>query len=131
MRATLKMPEGLQRMMEELARLEGTELDATAAEILEAGADVALAGMERRAPVKTGKLKGHLKKGPVQQDGNRSVVEIGILDAPGEVVRYGTAQEYGTSSVPAQSYMRETMKLDRAKIYAAMRKVLEARIGAK
>ncbi|MBP7212737.1 MAG: HK97 gp10 family phage protein [Anaerolineaceae bacterium] len=131
MRATLKMPEGLKQMMDELAKLEASELDAVAVEMLDAGAEVALDGMQRRVPVKTGKLKGHLKKGPVQQDGNRSVVEIGILDAPGEVVRYGTAQEYGTSSVPAQSYMRETMKLDRAKIYAAMRKVLKARIGAK
>ncbi len=131
MKARLKMPEGLQQMMEELARLGSSELNETAVEMLEAGADVSLAGMQRRVPVKTGKLKGHLKRGAVQQDGNRSVVEIGILDAPGEVVRYGTAQEYGTSSVPAQSYMRETMKLDRAKIYAAMRKVLQARIGAK
>ncbi len=130
MKARLKMPDGLQRMMEELARLEGSELDAAAAEMLEAGADVALAGMERRVPVKTSKLKGFLKRGAVEQDGNRSVVEIGIIDAPGEVVRYGTVQEYGSSSVAAQSYMRETMKLDRAKIYAAMRKVLQARIGA-
>lgn len=124
MRAKLSMPKGLQEMMERLAEAE-EDIDSAAGEMLDAGADVALAGMKRRVPVDTGKLRDSLKKGPVKQGGNRSTIEIGLIDAPGEVVRYGTVQEFGSSSVSAKSYLRGTMKEDKSKIRRAMKNVLQ------
>jgi HK97 gp10 family phage protein len=125
MKASLSMPKKLQEMMEQLAALEAGRIDEVAGEMLEAGADVALKGMQRRVPKDTRKLHGHLKKGPVKRDGNRSSIEIGLIDAPGEVVRYGTVQEFGSSSVSPQSYQRATMKEDKSKITKAMKTVLE------
>ncbi len=129
MKASLSMPKKLQEMMEQLAALEAGRIDEVAGEMLEAGADVALKGMQRRVPKDTRKLHGHLKKGPVKRDGNRSSIEIGLIDAPGEVVRYGTVQEFGSSSVSPQSYQRATMKEDKSKITKAMKAVLEKELG--
>ena len=129
MKATLTMPKALQNMMEQLAALEAGRIDEVASEMLDAGAEVVLKGMQRRVPKDTRKLHGHLKKGPVKRDGNRSSIEIGLIDAPGEVVRYGTVQEFGSSSVSAQSYQRTTMKEDKSKINKAMKGVLEKALG--
>ena len=129
MKAVLSMPKGLQEMMEQLAALEATRIDEVAGEMLYAGADAVLNGMQRRVPKETGRLHDHLKKGEVQRDGNVSFVEIGLIDAPGEVVRYGTVHEYGSSSVRAQSYQRATMKEDKSKITKAMKAVLEKELG--
>ena len=128
MKAALTMPKALQNMMEQLATLE-TDINEVAGEMLDAGADVALAGMQKRVPVETGELYDNLKKGEVQRDGNVSFIEIGLIDAPAEVVRYGTVQEFGSSSVSAQSYQRATMKEDKSKITKAMKAVLEKELG--
>lgn len=128
MKATLSMPKELQEMMETLATME-TDINVVAGEMLDAGADVVLAGMQRRVRVRTGKLKSHLKRSEVQREGNVSLIEIGLIDAPGEVVRYGTVQEYGSSSVSAQSFERATMTEDKAKIRKAMKGVLAERLG--
>jgi HK97 gp10 family phage protein len=128
MKATLSMPKKLQEMMETLATME-TDINAVAGEMLDAGADVVLAGMKRRVPKRTGKLHDSLKKGEVQRDGNVSFIEIGLIDAPAEVVRYGTVQEFGSSSVSAQSYLRATMKEDKSKSTKAMKAVLEKELG--
>lgn len=127
MKASLSMPKGLRQMMEELSKLESSEIDEITAEMLEAGAEVALAGMQRRVPVRSGKLKGSLKRGEVRQDGNVSLVDIGLIDATAEVVRYGTVQEFGSSSVKAKSYLRATMSEDKSKITGAMKARMIAR----
>ena len=127
MKAGLKMPTGLQQMLEDLNELERSQINEIAAEMLEAGADAALEGMQRRVRVRTGKLKNNLKRGEVQREGNVSFIEIGLVDAPGDVVRYGTVQEYGSSSVKAQSFLRTTMNEDKSKIYRAMQAKLKAR----
>jgi len=129
MKATLTMPKALQNMMEQLAALEATRIDEVAGEMLDAGADAVLNGMQRRVPKDTKKLHDHLKKGQVKRDGNRSSIEIGLIDAPGEVVRYGTVQEFGSSSVSPQSYQRATLKEDKSKITKAMKTVLEKELG--
>lgn len=127
MKAGLKMPTGLQQMLEDLNELEWSQIDEIAAELLEAGADAALEGMRRRVRVRTGKLKSSLKRSEVQREGNVSFIEIGLLDAPGDVVRYGTVQEFGSSSVSAQSFLRAAMNEDKSKIYRAMQARLKAR----
>lgn len=127
MKASLKMPANLQKILEDLNELERSQIDEIAADMLDAGAEVVLSGMQRRVRVRTGKLKSNLKRGPITRQGNVSMVDIGLLDAPAEVVRYGTVNEYGKQNMPAQSYIRATMTEDKAKIYRAMRDRMKAR----
>lgn len=126
MKASLRMPANLQKMLEDLNELERSQIDDIAGDMLDAGAEVALAGMQRRVRVRTSKLKDHLKRSEIKRDGNVSFVEIGLINAPAEVVRYGTVNEFGSSSVKAQSYVRATMNEDKGKIYRAMKARLKA-----
>lgn len=121
MKASLSMPKELQQMLEDLDELERSRIDAIAGDMLNAGAEAALVGMQSRVRVRTGKLKGSLKRSEVRRDGNVSVVDIGLLGAPADVARYGTAQEFGSSSMEAKSYIRATMNEDKTKIYRAMK----------
>ncbi len=103
----------------------GRNVDQAAARALAAGAEVALAGMQRRVPKDTRNLEANLAATEPKQDGNYTFVEVGVIGADAETARYGNAQEYGTSSMPAQPYIRPTFDEDKARIRAAMRKSLE------
>mgnify|MGYP000928630438 CR=1 FL=1 len=120
MKATLSAPKSLITLMEDVAALEA-DIVAIAAEGLEAGAEVALEGMRKRVPVRKGVLKANLKRGPVKVDGNVVTVDIGLLDdTPEDVARYGNAQEFGSSSMAAQPYIRPTMAEDKGRITKAL-----------
>lgn len=116
---------GLEEYLERLVQM-GKDVDAAAAKALEAGGDVLLAGMKRRVPKDTHNLEQHLVRTEPVRDGNYTYVEVGISkDADAETARYGTAQEYGTSSMAAQPYIRPTVDSDAGKARAAMREVLK------
>ncbi len=114
---------GFEEYLEKLA-LAGKDIDQEIHKALEAGADVAMDGMQRRVAKDTHNLESHIKKTEVRQEGNYSYIEIGVLDADAETARYGNAQEYGTSSMPAQPYIRPTTKEDAGKIKKAMKESL-------
>lgn len=114
---------GLHEYMEHLAQA-GEDVDAAAARAVLTGAELAQDGMVRRVPVDKGNLRDHIQiKGP-DQDGNYISVEVGLIHdrnyTDAETARYGNAQEYGTSSMAAQPYIRPTMQGDRRKIRQAM-----------
>lgn len=125
----LTMPPTLKKMIDDFAEMERSGIDAVVVEMLDAGADVMLEGMQKRVPVDTGELKNHLGRGEVEQDGNVFGVEVGLIDAPKDVVIYGTVQEYGSKSVEAQSYIRETVARDKGKVYRSMREIMKTRLG--
>src|SRR5574340_777252 len=112
---------GFEEYLEKLAAA-GRDVDDSIHQALDAGADVGVAGMKKRVPKDTHNLEQHIKKTEVKQNGNYSYIEIGVLDADAETSRYGNAQEYGTSSMPAQPYIRPTMAEDAGKIRTAMKK---------
>ena len=114
---------GFEEYLEKLAQA-GKDIDLSIHRALDAGADVGVAGMRRRVPKDTHNLERHIGKTEVKQDGNYSYIEIGILNADVDTARYGNAQEYGTSSMPAQPYIRPTMKEDAGKIKKAMKNSL-------
>lgn len=115
---------GFEGLLEQIAEL-GQDVDAAAKQALAAGAEVAKAGMRRRVPKDTHNLEQHIQATEVQQDGNYLYTEVGVIDADADTARYGNAQEYGTSSMAAQPYIRPTMTEDARKIRQAMRKSLE------
>ena len=123
--------------------------------MITAGADVAVEGMRRRVPVRTGNLKSHIKRSEIMRFGNVSFAQVGLVDAPPEVVRYGLAQEFGAGKWirvtekykrskkgrtftrrirtgdmnKAHSYIRATLLEDKSKINKAMKEVLQKRMG--
>lgn len=115
---------GLEAWLEDLAAA-GNDINAAAARAIEAGQEVALKGMQRRAPKDTHNLEEHLVITKVRIDGNFVYGEVGLIGADADTARYGNAQEYGTSNMAAQPYIRPTMQGDKGKIRKAMRVVLE------
>jgi HK97 gp10 family phage protein len=84
-----------------------------------AGAEVAKKGMRERVPKDEHDLENHIVIGEPVIGANEVTVEVGVLKPDAEIARYGTAQEFGTSSMPASPYVRPTMKKDAKKIRAA------------
>lgn len=111
---------GFDEYLEQLANA-GEDVDQSIAKALDAGADVAKKGMVKRVPKDTHHLENHINKTEVKRSGNFSFIEIGVLNADEEIARYGNAQEYGTSSMAAQPYIRPTISADSRKIRKAMK----------
>lgn len=114
---------GLMESLEALSQL-GRDLDAVAGEALLAGGEVLKDGMKRRVPKDTHNLEDHIIIDGPHQDGNLHYIEVGVIGADEDTARYGNAQEYGTSSMPAQPYIRPTVDEDKGKVSKAMKKVM-------
>jgi len=120
---------GIREALEDLAK-RGKDIDVLSGQALKAGGKVLVGGMRRRAPKDTHNLEEKIQmKGPVVE-GNYQYIEVGLphdralVDA--ETARYGTAQEYGTSSMAAQPYIRPTIDEDMRKARKAMLDELKA-----
>lgn len=116
---------GFGEMLEEINKL-GGDIDAATDRALEAGGEVLLGGMQRRVRKDTHNLEQNLVvEGPFR-DGNFHWVEVGLSSrADGETARYGTVQEFGSSSMAAQPYVRPAVDEDRRGVNAAIRESLK------
>jgi HK97 gp10 family phage protein len=119
---------GLSEWMEKIQKT-GESVDDAAERSVLAGAEVAQEEMIDRAPELTGNLKKHIKiKGP-KRDGNEVSAEVGVIHdikyTDAETARYAMAQEYGTSSMPANPYIRPAWKKGMRKIRKAQRESLK------
>jgi HK97 gp10 family phage protein len=119
---------GMEEYLENLASA-GENVDDAAKRAVMAGTEVAQTGMKRRAAYLTGNLQEHIQiKGP-EQDGNFISAEVGLIHekayTDAETARYGNANEYGTSSMPAHPFIRPTLKTDASKIRRAERESLK------
>lgn len=116
---------GFEEFLERIAQA-GKNVDLAAAHALEAGGDVLLKGMQRRVPKDTHNLEKHLERTPPRQDGNYIYVEVGLAkNTDANTARYGNAQEYGTSSMAAQPFVRPTLDSDLGRAKAEMKRVLQ------
>lgn len=116
---------GFEEYLERIVQA-GQDVDAAAARALQSGGAVLLSGMQRRAPKDTHNLERKLRVDGPHQDGNFHYIEVGLpRNTDADTARYGNAQEYGTSSMGAQSYIRPTLDSDMAKARREMRKVFE------
>jgi len=118
---------GFEEYLEKLAQA-GLDVDQSIQKALLAGAEVAKEGMKKRAPKDTHNLEEHVKIDGPFQEGNFSYLAVGIIHkesfTDAETARYANSQEYGTSSMPAQPYIRPTMNEDAGKIKKAMKNSL-------
>lgn len=124
MKGTLST-KGLEKWLSALVEA-GGNADVAAEEALAAGGDVAAAGMRERVAKDTHNLEEHIEASAPQANGNYHIVYIGVRQgSDADTVRYGNAQEFGSSSMAAHPYIRPTMIEDKARIMAAMRQVLK------
>lgn len=118
---------GFAEYLERIAQA-GQDVDLAAAEALQAGGEILLRGMQHRVPKDTRNLEQHLEVDGPHRDGNFHYIEVGLSKrADADTARYGNAQEFGTSSMPAQPFVRPTLDTDMAKARRAMRDSFEAR----
>lgn len=98
--------------LEELVN-KGKDIDQVVPKALKAGGEILLEGMKKRVRKDTHNLEEHLDMVGPYQDGNYHYVKVGLSQkADAETARYGNVQEYGSSSMEAQSYIRATMDHD-------------------
>jgi HK97 gp10 family phage protein len=99
----------------------GKSVDTVTDKALDAGGQVLLDGMLRRVPRDTHNLANNLSVDGPHVDGNYHYIQVGLnREVDAETARYGTAQEYGTSSMAAQPYIRPTLDEDMRKARTAM-----------
>lgn len=125
---TIFSTKGFEEYLENIAQA-GEAVDSAAERAVMAGVEVAQEGMQKRVPKDTHNLEEHIQiKGP-QKDGNFVFAEVGVIHdkafTDAETARYGNAQEFGSSSMPAQPYIRPTMRNDKSKIRKAEKESLE------
>jgi HK97 gp10 family phage protein len=105
------------------------EIDNAAYNAVRAGANVLRAGMRRRAPVKTGRLKNHIRIKLYRVKGH-PYADVGLIHekdfTPADVARYGNVQEYGSADTPAHPFIRPTIAEDAGAARQAMRDSLIA-----
>ena len=129
--------EGFEEYMEEL-RKAGEDIDLVAEWCLNAGADVLVAGMQRRAPYDF--IKRAVRKTAIMADGNKRYLYLGILrDTGPEIARIANVWEFGGRSSPgpkapkryprpgikAHPYIRPTLRQDSKKARAAMEDIFQ------
>lgn len=101
-------------------------IDQVVPRALKAGGEILLDGMKKRVRKDTHNLEEHLEMDGPHQDGNYHFVKVGLSQkTDAETARYANAQEYGTSSMSAKSYIRATMDHDRSKARKAMLAVIK------
>ena len=106
----------------------GQNIDDSVDKALMAGAPLIQDEMLARVPFSTGNLAEHIAiKGP-ERDGNFHSVEVGIIHdinfTDEDTARYGNAQEYGTSTMEAQPFIRPGMDNGKGKANKAMKESL-------
>lgn len=122
-RVTVSM-KGFDKFLEELGNA-GKDVDQSIQKALMAGAEVAKKGMQKRVRKDTHNLQDHIQIDGPHMKGNFSYVDVGVIPkesfTDADTARYGNAQEYGTSSMEAQPYIRPTISEDAGKIRKAMK----------
>ncbi len=123
---TLLSTKGFDDYLEKLAKA-GEDIDAITDEALSVGGLILKDGMQRRAPVASGHLKGRISMTEAVNDGNYHSVRIGIFNVDRKREVYFFYQEYGHARTAAHPYMRPAFDEDMRKARAAMRERFEAR----
>lgn len=115
---------GLEGYLEDLARA-GQDVDAAAQKALVAGGEVLAADMRVRVPKDTHHLEETIGVSDPHQDGNFSYVNVGVITDDAETAIYGNVQEFGSSSVQAQPYIRPSFRSKKSAAMKAMKASLE------
>lgn len=116
---------GLGKYLEDLAAA-GKDIDASAKKALLVGGEPIAKEMIALVPKDTHHLEQKIAVDGPYQDGNLIYVDIGVITDDAETAIYGNVQEYGSSSVEAQSYARPGFRRKKAAAMKAMKESLKA-----
>jgi HK97 gp10 family phage protein len=116
---------GLGNYLEELARA-GQDVDEAADRALEVGATPIVQEMRALVPKDTRNLEFHIKFDGPYREGNYHFVDIGVITDDKETAIYGNVQEYGSSSVQAQPYIRPSFQGKKGAAMRAMKASLQS-----
>ena len=127
--------EGFDEYLETLAKA-SKDIDQVAEECLEAGSDVLVAGMQRRAP--HGIIRNALRKTAIMKDGDKRYLYVGVLrGTDAETARIANTWEFGGPGkknvagrqhrvITARPFIRPTLRNDAKKARAAMVEIFES-----
>ncbi len=122
----------------EILQEAGQDIDQIAEEGLEAGADVFVAGMQRRAPFE--RIRVRIRKSRIGRDGNKRYIYVGVLrDTPAEDARIANVWEFGGRTSPssknpkrksrpgirARPFIRPSLRQDAKKARAVMEDIFQ------
>ena len=97
----------MSQLKKKLDSLEKKVANKISKESLEAGADIMLNYQKQEVPVDTGKLRESLSKSKVKTKKKAKKIDIGTMDAPQDVQRYGYYQHYGSRGKLGTFWMDE------------------------
>lgn len=120
---------GLDAYLEELAQAE-RDIDAIAPEVLMESGEEVKADMQRFVPKDLRNLENSIVVDGPHRDGNFHYVDIGVITDDSDIAIYGNVQEYGSSSVAAQPYIRPALEKNKNIIRKTLKKLFE-RMGIK
>jgi hypothetical protein len=129
--------DGYEAYLEELQKA-GEDIDLVAEQCLDAGADVLVAGMQRRAPYD--RIKKVIRKTVIMADGNKRYLYVGVLrGTDAETARIAAVWEFGGRTTPSpknprrkprpgirmKPYIRPTLRNDARKARAAQEDIFQ------
>ena len=117
--------DGLGKYLEDLAAA-GKDVDAAAKKALPIGGEIIARQMRTLVPKDTHHLEDTIGVEGPNQDGNFIYVDVGVITGDKETAIYGNVQEYGSSSVEAQPYIRPSFRSRKAAAMRAMKQSLES-----
>lgn len=103
----------------------GRSIDEAVDRALGKAADVAIEGMERRVPVRTGNLARHIGLLKAGQDGNYHFVDVGVDFRDRNSILYAVFVEFGAPHRPAQPFLRPAFDEGKNAIRKALRDSLK------
>jgi HK97 gp10 family phage protein len=116
---------GLSKYLEELARA-GKDVDAAARDALPVGGAPIVQEMQTLVPKDTHNLEEKIGVDGPYQDGNFIYVNVGVITDDKETAIYGNVQEFGSSSVAAQPYVRPSFRSRKGAAMKAMKDFLKS-----
>ena len=107
---------GIEEYLEKVANA-GANIDEAASKAVDAGGEVILEGMERRAPELTGNLKRQIRKIGPDKDGNFHFVKVGVFNVKRNKAgaSYLFYQEMGSVHNAPHPYIRPAFDEDKGK----------------
>ena len=125
MKSTLTT-KGFDEYLERLTQA-GADIDTISDKALLAGAEILLAGMEKRAPKESGHLVNRISIIGPTRDGNYHSIKIGLFNIDRAKELYFFYQENGSARNKAHPYLRPTFDEDMSKAKKAMKDVFVER----
>ncbi|MDK2587461.1 HK97 gp10 family phage protein [Romboutsia sedimentorum] len=97
----------MSKVLEKLDNLEKKAKNDMSKNALNKGADIMKSTIKANIPVDTGALQESIDKSNVKGGANPKI-NVGLIDADADVIRYGNAQEFGTESMVAKKFMKKS-----------------------